>query len=84
MKTNTAFAQLVIQAASDNIPNLEVGIIYSSRQVLGTHFWGTLTPITRKRAGLIVASAVRNSHLPLSIGERQSDNKQTYFLPKPP
>lgn len=76
----TTFAQQVIQAAASQIPHLHSGALYISEQVLGPAFWGTLSTSQRKHAGKVLAEAVKQGILPLTMGKPRSDNHRTYMI----
>ncbi len=77
---NTSFAQQVLQAACSQIPHLQPGVVYISEQILGPAYWGTLSTSQRKHAGKVLAEAVKQGILPLTMGKPRSDNHRTYMI----
>ncbi len=80
LNLNTYFAQQVIQAAGSQIPHLQPGVVYISEQILGPAYWGTLSTSQRKHAGKVLAEAVKQGILPLTMGKPRSDNHRTYVI----
>jgi hypothetical protein len=77
-KTNTVFAQQVIQAATLGCTKLESGEIRDACGVCGTAYWNTLSKQQRPQAGLVISQAIEDGLLPLIKQGTTQQNHQLF------